>query len=1504
MALGNISKQISRDILGVINNPEKLGKFFKYALGESSINLKIIDDLVPDISKAIDDGNVDEWIARTRKDASDEVRGVLDNPNFIKSLETAVKYDNFSIEFGELYIKGDAIDLDALYVKHGIKDDELREAAQSAIDYRQNFINEKAKELAGENGNPAEHMTQAKDAWADGYSKFIDEERIAANAADDVAAKAGAKTTSKASSGNFDPFPEFNPSLIDKNKWRKYVGIIDKVPLPRLAFHHIGAQRPEANKVLDPLFDYFSNRMNKVDANGFSMTHSIKKFNDDVLKAVEEGKSSEHIQKMINKFGKDNEAALKEFSENMNALRDHVEKTYKTNKDLTATRDADGKIIKDGTDQTRIYADFITIQKDATIKWLDHMTEMPLDLIKGTDGDLGKEMLHNAARASDDRILFNKIKDSVTGLSNATEVAIREITKASGKNPDGSTTTRDYINQVQRSLNEGFYLKETRGPKAKPFIQSTHDRKVKGNLAFSFQRMMEKYTELDENGNPVLNIHNKEKVFTDFIDHVDTLASAGNYAEAMRAIDHISHISYSKEHNKLVRNMLSDSGWRDQMRALGKYDSKSEEYISSDPRLKEFYKYVEDQLARDEKSMPAGKANTLRSGFTDEYWSAGTRSAVTKARREDWYYILGDAFALVNEKSAFEARQIADGRKTHILLDAVGFAIGAEGRLVPEVYKNGLMRKDFGNSKYVWKGDHLSEKVWNAGKNIISRGVSGFTLERAASNPDLKHGLNWSLQTKKQKEAGTGFQTTALGSVALASGGAYVFGLGTEWLSDVNDWERVGDIAHSANNISGNVFGAATIPFTFMIKDPALGLWDEVFGAGLGDNITDNVMSVIDLDNKRLDTEEIDEALAEIEDIYSDAADTAQEQYDDAKEQFVIVKENLRQATRLNNNPDEINRLTKEVGTIEERLIGISQLQVEMEKRHKIIQASIDKVDSNSALGLGIWHKNEKKNLPSAKDAYKKAYDALVDTGIILTLIGSENLTAQQVSAIVGTPNADDSDTIVLEEKTVESTDTQEQERQKLADQEATKAQAAAEKQAQAEVDSKAKLELERIKDTPLGKAKISALAAMTAINGNVATVKSNVTKAEKMLKSIDVQMKTIEDLKKEITAGANSADKQVRINNLDKLLSDVGERRQTAADKVKSLKDAAASAKEIELSAVVLSEEIANIPNTDNQANTDQAIERLESLQMESDISKATSNDSERLEKDVKQLWQSNLNDMNANPDVAESIKTLTPAEQRNKGLRVISGGEDGLLFQALGSKEGEESYVGGLFNTAAGSLKEFVGWWGDVKRNNKSQKEANMYNFAEQGFFGILALWGLGSLPGLKGLSGGMKFTITAGIFAFLAYRSGETGANMRKQREGKNPFAQTDFTRGSDIGTTSDNKASHIPTGKRPFDNMKVSSNNPNPQDISNTLISMNDSTVQGHAGKGIPQNPSRSALPHDIEKALLANISGKSSTSTIDDNTMSMIRSEGALDTINIPYSQVASNDAKHSIRAIV
>ena len=219
---------------------------------------------------------------------------------------------------------------------------------------------------------------------------------------------------------------------------------------------------------------------------------------------------------------------------------------------------------------------------------------------------------------------------------------------------------------------------------------------------------------------------------------------------------------------------------------------------------------------------------------------------------------------------------------------------------------------------------------------------------------------------------------------------------------------------------------------------------------------------------------------------------------------------------------------------------------------------------------------------------------------------------------------------------------------------------------------------------------------------------------------------------------------------------------------------------------------------------NKGDATSNLRQLRATTDQLEAKRTEAEQILTSITGKARENAELMNKNQDIKYRYGT---AYQIDEGLKKIGGGEQGLPYQIFGKGEsGISSVAGGYLQTAWNSVKGVGEWWGDVKRNARTQTERNWYNGIEAGLgiFGSLAAFNFinDNLFGGK-VQGVAKWGIMLAVAGYFLHRTGAVGNSMAASASGRSPFvSQSNSNYGATSRTTGNGGATttnrtHTPT-----------------------------------------------------------------------------------------------------------
>ncbi len=270
---------------------------------------------------------------------------------------------------------------------------------------------------------------------------------------------------------------------------------------------------------------------------------------------------------------------------------------------------------------------------------------------------------------------------------------------------------------------------------------------------------------------------------------------------------------------------------------------------------------------------------------------------------------------------------------------------------------------------------------------------------------------------------------------------------------------------------------------------------------------------------------------------------------------------------------------------------------------------------------------------------------------------------------------------------------------------------------------------------------------------------------------------------------------------------------------------------------------------------------------------------DVKKMGEEINTVGRQVYDDLESSEDLRDHIET-------QRLINNISGGPNGLIAQTFGSDDPHSQSVAGSYLSLAWKKVNDVGdWWGEAKRNARSQSERNMLNAVETGG-GILAGLVIFNMVNKNlfdnQIGGVMKWGILASVVGYFLHRSGKVGDEMAKSST-RNPFqAQTNYgstssatpPSGGSGGSGSSARSSHTPFSTRPnstqnapdADASNNTANNAVPiRDKTGKVVDhikvdlsggIDQMTVQSHAG-GVPQGPD-SIVVSPAAKAEIANL----------------------------------------------
>ncbi len=611
------------------------------ALAIGNVIASLDDGLKANLDTALKSGDVDS-LDDIRKKITEAAKSTDDAKYFrsdvFKAALNRISSDiRFNDKFNELFAQGAAIDLDEMIkdFSQGYDADNIAHVRdmRHVLGQRDSYILHRAGKLAEwSNTNNyddyAEHIDEAKAHWKErqdagkmhydlNASPRDPEATNKFNAVDGGVPASGANNASAARPlKEYDDFPEFSKWKFDKDKLIAHTGMFDTVPLPRVSFFPVAAMRARSYGITRPVLDYVSSKMNNA-----GITDGLMKLNKDVLTSYKNGGDAKAI---INSFATDNKAALEEFSDNLSALKKHVEDTYKTNAEINGKIDKETGAFIQGKDKTRWTSDLTIAQKDALIEYLDHMQELAIDITQGTKGKNSDEILANLDKIKNGELKLREVEESVTGLSRSAEIAASEHIKKTGMWLDGSDeATRQYTEKLIRGINSGYYSRNSHS--GDPIIWDVNHAE---NIELQWQDFVESHTELADDGTLKIKLGGDVKPMDNFLAYIDTIIGAGFAEEAIFATEQLTGILQKGLKSGKLTPFPDDSEFIQKLKATSRYQS-------ADPRTMDAYKKIEKVFKIGTDRMgPAQNKSTF--GIADRFWEVN-RYTITKAERESYF---------------------------------------------------------------------------------------------------------------------------------------------------------------------------------------------------------------------------------------------------------------------------------------------------------------------------------------------------------------------------------------------------------------------------------------------------------------------------------------------------------------------------------------------------------------------------------------------------------------------------------------------------------------------------------------------------------------------------------------------------------------------------------------------------------------------------------------------------------------------------------------------------
>ncbi len=221
---------------------------------------------------------------------------------------------------------------------------------------------------------------------------------------------------------------------LNGTKIKAHFTLVPNSFIPRPVFFPVKAMRARSFEVTKPVIEFLDNQFLET-----GVGKRLQDLDKEVLETLENGGDP---RKIINDFAEnpDNIAALTEFRDNAQYLRKYVEDNYETNKVVTWGHD-------------------LTIhQKNAMLSYIEDMEKMANDVLKGTDGENGQQILESLEKINNGTWSAESVENSVTGLSKSNMMANNAQIRLTGNWPNtNDKATGQWIDGLGRSFDTGVY---------------------------------------------------------------------------------------------------------------------------------------------------------------------------------------------------------------------------------------------------------------------------------------------------------------------------------------------------------------------------------------------------------------------------------------------------------------------------------------------------------------------------------------------------------------------------------------------------------------------------------------------------------------------------------------------------------------------------------------------------------------------------------------------------------------------------------------------------------------------------------------------------------------------------------------------------------------------------------------------------------------------------------------------------------------------------------------
>ncbi|MCB1531698.1 MAG: hypothetical protein KDJ35_02400 [Alphaproteobacteria bacterium] len=371
-------------------------------------------------------------------------------------------------------------------------------------------------------------------------------------------------------------------------------------PVRNMAMNSIPVVRPVVDAVDRMMGGFATGKALKKN----SFIRKVQNLQDNILKALDEGKGTDEVRGIIDTFATNNKAEFEKLQKDLVKFRDALDAEYITVEDIESSTRLN-RFIKAMPDTlfpgVHIRTGVNKEQKAALLSFVDDMQEIAVDLQKGASGKNGKQMLATAEKVISKEVTTDELRNSVDGFSHANLVVDNAETRITGKwRRTNDRANRQWKKALERSIQEGYYNKEHHtGKPRKLFGEGGLARE---NMEEQWQNKVlpffETIAQKDESGN-ITSVNWLDTNVATFADFLKEFFDVGMGHDVPYMLDEIMR-RMQKVGGKPVEPLPGSATLAESLKRLGNYEG--------NPQYKKFV----DDIQRQVELLKAGKPGAYK----------------------------------------------------------------------------------------------------------------------------------------------------------------------------------------------------------------------------------------------------------------------------------------------------------------------------------------------------------------------------------------------------------------------------------------------------------------------------------------------------------------------------------------------------------------------------------------------------------------------------------------------------------------------------------------------------------------------------------------------------------------------------------------------------------------------------------------------------------------------------------------------------------------------------